>query len=154
MKQKVIDAVIQSLETELERHSSANAQSNAGAAFSAANAEKQRDTTGFEAAHLAKGYANHALKLRQHIDQLKTMEIEDFTDQEIDIGALVDVELDGEAETFMLLNCGGGIEVEAQGNRITVVTPESPLGKVLMGNIEAGFVELPTGAAGIIQVVC
>ena len=62
------------------------------------------------------------------------MPVEDFTGQEIDIGALVEVEVSGEAEWYLLLNCGGGTEVTADGSTVTVITPESPLGKALMGN--------------------
>jgi hypothetical protein len=50
----------------------------------------------------------------------------------------------------MLLNCGGGLEVKVEGKTITVVTPESPLGSALMGNIETGFIELSSGLEGII----
>jgi len=153
MKQALLEAVIHALEAELVRQAQANAQSNAATTFSASNADKQRDTTGFEAAYLARGYAQHALTLRNHIDQLKTMEVEDFTGQEIDVGALVEVEMDGDVDCYLLLNGGGGTEVSADGKTVTVITPESPLGQVLMGNIEAGFVELPSGAEGIILSV-
>ncbi len=137
MKQTILDAVIQTLEEELELRLNANAQSNAGAAFSAANAEKQRDTTGFEAAHLARGHAMFAMELRHQIDELKAMPVEDFTGQEVDVGAIVEVDLDGEVDLYLLLNCGGGTEASAEGQTVTVVTPESPLGAQLMGNIEA-----------------
>ena len=153
MKQAILDAVIDALETELARQVNANAQSNAGAAFSAANAGKQRDTTGFEAAHLARGYAQHALDLRHRIDELKAMEVEDFTGQEIDVGAVVEVDMDGGVDCYMLLNCGGGTEVKVDGKTVIVITPESPLGSRLMGNIEAGYIELPSGLEGIIQQV-
>jgi hypothetical protein len=153
MKQTILDAVIHSLEKELERQVRANMQSNAGAAFSAAGAEKQRDTTGIEAAYLARGYANHVQELTRQIDELKALETEDFTDQEIDIGAVVGVDLEGETDFYMLLNCGGGTEVVVEGQTVTVITPESPLGAVLMGTIEAGLVELPSGLEGIIRAV-
>jgi len=153
VKQTVLDAVIHLLEKELERQVQANAQSNAGAAFSAANADKQRDTTGFEAANLARGHARLAADLRHHIQALKAMDMEDFTGQEIDIGAVVEVDLGGEVDTYMLLHCGGGIEVDVDGKTITIITPESPLGSALMDNIEAGFVSLPSGLEGIILSV-
>ena len=50
MKKAIINAVIQKLEMELVRKSQASVQSNATTSYSAANADKQRDTTGFEAA--------------------------------------------------------------------------------------------------------
>jgi transcription elongation GreA/GreB family factor len=153
MKRDVIQKVIATLEAELERQARANVQSNEATAFSAAGAEKQRDTTGFEAAHLARGYANHAQELRHQIDVLRAMPVEDFSGQEIDIGALVEVEMGGETDCYFLLNCGGGTEVEVDGELITVITPESPLGAALMGNIEAGVVALPTGTESIILSV-
>ncbi|MDF7824734.1 hypothetical protein P4B35_11980 [Pontiellaceae bacterium B12227] len=153
MKQAILNAVIQSLEKELERQARANVQSNAGAAFSAAGAEKQRDTTGFESAFLAKGYANHVQELQRQIAELKAIEVEDFTGQEIDLGAIAEVDMEGEVDLYMLLNCGGGTEVAVEGRTVTVITPESPLGSKLMGNIEAGFIELPSGLEGIILQV-
>jgi hypothetical protein len=153
MKQTILKAVIQALEKELERQVRANVQSNAASAFSAAWAEKQRDTTGFEAAHLARGYASHVQELRQQIDDLKAMSVEDFTGQEIDVGAVVDIDFGGDLDTYMLLQCGGGMEVTVAGKTLTVITPESPLGSKLMGNFETGFVELPSGLEGIILSV-
>jgi transcription elongation GreA/GreB family factor len=150
MKQMVLEEVIRVLEAELTRQLKANAQSNSGAAFSAAGAEKQRDTTGFEAACLARGHAKHAHELRQGIEELKAVEAEDFAGQEIDIGAVVELDMDGETDCYILLNCGGGMEVTTDGTTVTVVTPDSPLGKALMGNVEAGFVSLLSGAEGII----
>ena len=90
------------------------------------------------------------LSLAKQLEELKALEVEDFTGQEIDIGALVEVEMNGETDCYMLLNGGGGSEVDVDGKTVTVITPESPLGKTLMGNIEAGFIELPSGAEGII----
>ncbi|MEI6890705.1 MAG: hypothetical protein V5783_00915 [Pontiella sp.] len=150
MKATILARVIQTLEKELSIRLKANVQSNAGAAFSAANAEKQRDTTGFEAAHLARGHAMHAMELRHQIDALNALDIENFTGQEVDVGAIVEVDMAGETDLYMLLNCGGGTEVDLDGRTLTVITPESPLGSVLMGNIEAGFIELPSGLEGII----
>ncbi len=153
MKEMILEAVIQTLEKELDRQVRANAQSNAASAFSAANAEKQRDTTGVEAAYLARGYAHHVQELRRHIDELKAMPIEDFAGQEIDVGAVVEVDFEGELDTYMLLNSGGGTEVKVDGQTVTVITPESPLGSKLMNNFEAGFIELPSGLEGIILSV-
>lgn len=153
MKQVLLDAVIRQLEIELARQAQANAQSNAATSFSAANADKQRDTTGVEAAFLAHGYAKHCLELASRLDELKAISLEDFTGQEIDVGALVEVEMDGEADCYLLLNCGGGTEVTVDGKTVIVITPDSPLGRALMGNIEAGFIELPSGLEGIILSV-
>ena len=153
MKKTIISAVIEKLESELGRQSQANAQSNAASSFSAAHADKQRDTTGYEAAFLARGYATHCMAVSHCLDELKQMLVEDFSGQEIDVGALVEVELDGESDWYLLLNGGGGTEVKVDGQAVTVITPESPLGRALLGNFEAGWVTLPSGAEGIILSV-
>ena len=150
MKQTILDVIIKEVEAELERQLHANTESNAGAAYSMVNGASQRDTTGYEASFLARGYAEHAQELAKQLEELKAVEVEDFSGQEIDVGALVEVELDGDEDSYFLLNCGGGTEVKAEGKTVTVITPESPLGKQLMGNIEAGFVSLPSGLEGII----
>lgn len=153
MKQTILEAVIREVETELERQLQANLQSNAGAAHSMVSGASQRDTTGYEASYLARGYAQHAQELAKQLDELKAMVPEDFSGQEIDVGALVEVDFEGDSDCYMLLNGAGGTEVTVDGKTCTVITPESPLGKQLMGNIEIGSVSLPSGLEGIILEV-
>ena len=139
---------------ELDRLNGANQHASTAAVFSAPHAEKQRDTTGLEAAYLAHGYSMQCNTLARQIEELRDLKIEDFSGQEIDIGALVEVEVNGEMDWYMLLHCGGGCEVVVDGQLVTVITPESPLGKVLMGNFEAGFFSFRAGVEGIILTVC
>lgn len=153
MKQAIITTVIQRLEAELERQTQANMQLNAATSFSAVNADKQRDTTGMEAAFLAHGYAKRGLSLVHQLEVLRALSLEDFTGQEIDVGALVEVELAGEADYYFLLHCAGGMEIETDGRTVTIITPESPLGKELIGKVEASFLTLPSGLEGIILSV-
>ena len=149
MKRTILDFIITALEIELSRLHHANEQLTIGA-NSAPVAGSQRDTTGLEASYLASGYAGQCNSLAKQIEELKSFEIEDFTGQEIDIGARVDVELNGEADNYFLLNCGGGTEGTVDGKPITVITPESPVGKALMGNFEAGAFSFRAGMEGII----
>ena len=150
MKRQILDAIIKEVEAELERQLHANTQSNASAAYSMVSGASQRDTTGYEASYLARGYAQHAQDLAHQLEELKGMEIEDFTGQEIDVGAIVEVDFEGDIDYYMLLAGGGGTEVKVDEKTITVITPESPLGKQLMGNFEVGFVSLPSGLEGVI----
>lgn len=153
MKQTIFTAILKALEAELALRQGAGERASAGAMHSAPNAEKQRDTTGLEAAYLAHGHAQQCATLAKQIEELQSLEVEDFSGQEIDVGALVEVDLDGDADCYMLLHCGGGREVTVEGRLITVITPDSPLGKSLMGNFEAGFFTLPSGMEGIILAV-
>lgn len=153
MKRALIEAVIAAMEQELSRQHNASEQSSIGATHSAPHAEKQRDTTGLEAAYLAHGYAKQCSALVRQIKALKTIAVEDFTDQEIDVGALVEVEMNGTTELYLLLHGGGGLELLIANRTITIITPESPLGQSLMGNIEAGAFSFRSGMEGIILTV-
>lgn len=150
MKQTILDAILKELEAEFDRRRGASDRSSVGAMYSAPNAEKQRDTTGLEAAYLAHGHSNQCAILAKQIEELKRLIIEDFTDQEVDVGALVEVEVNGETDCYMLLHCGGGIEVTVDERRVSIITPESPLGAALMGNVTAGSVFIREGMEGII----
>ena len=150
MKQTILDAILKKLESEFARRQEASDRSSAGAMHSAPNAEKQRDTTGLEAAYLAHGHSKQCTTLSKQIEELKNLVVEDFTDQEIDVGALVEVEMNGEMDLYMLLHCGGGIEVTVDGQRVSIITPESPLGEALMGNVTTGAVFIREGMEGII----
>ena len=153
MKEAVLEQIMMALEDELNRLQRANEHSTAGA-NSAPSPGSQRDTTGLEASYLASGYAAQCNLLTKQIEELKTLEVEDFTGQEIDIGALVDVEMEDEQDCYLLLHCGGGRAVKADGKKITVITPDSPVGKALMGNVEAGSFSFRPGVEGIILGVC
>ncbi len=153
MKRLILNAILKELETELTRLSEATEQSSAGAMHSAPHAEKQRDTTGLEAAYLAHGYAKQCATLAKQIEELKGLDVEDFSGQEIDVGALVEVEITGQTDCYMLLHCGGGCEVMVEGCLVTGITPESPLGKSLVGNVEAGSISFRAGMEGIILKV-
>jgi len=153
MKRTILNAILKELGRELALRQGASERASVGAMHSAPNAEKQRDTTGLEAAYLAHGHAQQCATLARQIEELQGLEVEDFCGQEIDVGALVEVDMNGETDCYMLLHCGGGTEVSVNGRPITVITPESPLGEALVGNIEAGFFTLPSGMEGIILEV-
>lgn len=150
MKQQIINQVIAELEQELTLRHQANTRCNDSARFSAAQTGKQRDTTGFEAAHLARGHARQHQTLTRQIETLRQMKIENFAGQEIDIGALVEVEIDTEPCFYFLLDGGGGKEITINGQVITVVTPESPIGQALMGEFDCAFFSFRPGMEGLI----
>jgi hypothetical protein len=153
MKETILKQIITALEFELSRLLRANEQSTMGANHAPVPGS-QRDTSGLEASYLASGYAAQCNRLSKQIEELKNLKIEDFTGQEIDIGALVDVEVDEEQDCYLLLHCGGGRAVSVDEKNITVITPDSPVGKALMGNFEAGSFSFRPGIEGIIVGVC
>ena len=153
MKRMLLEAVVAALEAELCRLQGAHLHSSEGANNTPVPGS-QRDTTGLEAAYLASGYASQCNALIRQIAELKQQDVEDFTGQEIDVGALVEVEVSGENDFYLILPVGGGTEVCITEKTVTVITPESPLGSALMGNVEAGMFTLRPEWEGIILDVC
>ena len=122
MKRTILNAILKELEVELVRQQGANAQSNRGAMHSAPTAEKQRDTSGLEAAYLAHGYAKQCTTLAKQIEELQSLEVEDFIGQEIDVGALVEVEMNGEPISTCCCTAGE----DAMSLLTAALSPSSP----------------------------
>ena len=67
--------------------------------------------------------------------------------------ALVTLELEGQTEYYFLLRQGGGMDVEVSLGRVTVVTPQSPLGDSMYGLSAGESLTLPNGEqASVIAV--
>ena len=63
----------------------------------------------------------------------------------IGLGALIQVEEDDVSSWWLMLPDGGGRIIEVGGQRVTVVSPASPVGKEVMGLEEDDEVELWLG---------
>src|SRR3954469_6128446 len=75
-------------------------------------AENKYDTRGLEAAYLAGGQAKQAAETELTIKEFRKLEVRKFAAQEpIAVGAVVELEGDGEITLYFLSPRGGGIEV-------------------------------------------
>ncbi len=68
----------------------------------------------------------------------------------VQVGSLVQCEINNFTDWYFLAPVGGGITVTADGNEVTVLTANSPLGSQLLGSPVNGSVALPTGGSGTI----
>ena len=66
----------------------------------------------------------------------------------VGLGALVEVELDGDKSIYFLGPRAGGTEVVQDRKEILVITPQSPLGEQLMGKNRATARSSTSGAPG------
>ena len=73
------------------------------------------------------------------------MELKDFgPDDPIGVGALVKLKSKGETGFYFLVPIAGGIEVKDGKKTILVITPQSPIGKLLVGHKAGERVRLET----------
>ena len=152
-KTKILKQVITELEEELRRKLSAQETAAAGATHVEAKAETKWDTCGLEQSYLARGHAQQFELLVQQVEELRAFNCPAFNGKAIGPGALVETEMAGEKMFFILLHCGGGIEIQAGAREVTVITPESPVGAALLDKFQGGTYSFRTGVEGIIAHV-
>jgi len=147
-KTTILKALLAELENDLHRLQAANKDASAGATSGEARAETKWDTCGLEASYLARGHAQQFKALAADVHELRAFTPPSFKDLPIDVGALVDVEQGGETMLFYLLPCGGGTELAVDGREVTVITPESPVGAVLLGKQQGDTYSFRAGLTG------
>jgi transcription elongation GreA/GreB family factor len=93
------------------------------------------ETLALEASYIAQGQANRAQDIGAAINKYKQLLLQNFDeDTPIRLSALVQLETsDGVLKLVFLGPDAGGLQIEHQGHSIRIVTPESPLGRVLIG---------------------
>ena len=112
----------------------------ASAAHAAATHEEnvpdsKYETLSVEASYIAQGQANRAQEISLAIDRFRSLELKNFTaDSSIRLGALVLLE-DGDSQQRLILlaPAAGGLKLKHAGTEIMLISPESPLGRELLG---------------------
>lgn len=97
-------------------------------------AENKYDTRGLEASYLAGAQAERVRDLKETLGLISTLKIKNFTDADkIAQTALIKAEFSGRESWLLLLPKGGGQNFSYEGRSVKVITPESPLGELLVG---------------------
>lgn len=96
--------------------------------------ENKYDTLALEAAYLAHGQSLRIDELHQSLQRYKTLKLTGYTEQRgIQISAFISLlDQDDNHRQLFLGPSAGGLSVELDGQTITVITPETPLGKQLL----------------------
>jgi len=132
-KRGLIQKIIAKLLNELEVYFRAAQASRAEASHEQSKPENKYDTRGLEASYLARGQSRQAAELETAIAEFEKLDPRAFAAGEaIDIGALVELETDGERAYYLIGPRAGGTEVVQDKKEVCVITPQSPLGTQLM----------------------
>ncbi len=133
-KKSIVQAILDKLVAEFESLSQSSAKTRAAGNDPESKAEGKYDTRSTEENYLADELGRLARETAEAAEAVRELSVRDFSaNDQIDVGALVQVKFPDADEWFFLGPAGGGIEVEDDGELVTVVTPESPLGSALMG---------------------
>ncbi|MGK0185532.1 MAG: hypothetical protein ACI9R3_001310 [Verrucomicrobiales bacterium] len=128
-KSSVVSAVCAQVEQDLQRTIAAARAVEAAATDPESRSEGKYDTRGLEASYLAAGQSAQVEALASSLRLLQlASSFPDFQPhQRIGAGALVEVEIAGNRDFFLLAPAAGGLMVEAYGNEVTILAPGAPL---------------------------
>lgn len=142
-KRELLDRIVARLQSELELLTTAALATHAEATDEENKSEDKYDTRGLEASYLAHGQSKAAEETALALAQFQALVLRDFTAIEpIGLGALVAI--DGQTSYFIGPRAGG-TEIEYQGKTVLVITPQSPLGRQLLGRRQNDSVQLDFG---------
>ncbi len=110
-----------------------------------AKPENDKDTRALEQSYLARGQAMRIEELRAGLASLERMRLVELGEGAVAaLGALVELSADGgDTTTVFVAPYGGGSKL-ATGD-VQVVTPQSPLGRALLGKLEGDECEVILG---------
>lgn len=146
-KTAVRDAILAELRAELDRQRAAAELARDEAISEESRPENKWDTHSQEAAYLAEGQARLTREVGEAVGLIASLPLPEFrADDRIALGALVHVDIGRGAAAYFLAPRAGGVEVTVEGRTVLVVTPQSPLGRQLLGR-RAGEEFTPPGPA-------
>ncbi len=143
IKRRLVGGLLEKLEIELTTMRRAAKDAREAATHEEAKPENDKDTRALEASYLAGAQAARVRELEGAIKAIAAMPILELEGKSIQASAIVVVEDDDESKTsFFVAPFGGGTMLSAEGLTVQVVTPQSPLGRALLGRTQADVIEL------------
>ena len=147
-KRTLIEKIIAKLADEVDSYARSAKASQAEATDEQSQPENKYDTRGLEAAYLSHGQSRQAAEMEEAIEQFHAMQVRDFgAGDVIDVGALVEVDQAGSAPRYFIGPRAGGTEIVHAGKAVLVITPQSPLGRQLMGAKAGDSLQIEIGGA-------
>lgn len=142
VKAELLHLVREELRNRLQRLADAAWEAHAAATDPGSKAEGKYDTRSLEASYLAAGQSRQVEELAEAVRIFDTFAPPDFTmDDPIAMGALVEVDIRGEASWLLLAPAAGGLVVEQDGCEVTLLTPASKLYQSLLGRRVGEYLE-------------
>jgi len=136
-KELILNKIIALLTENLKILTEAARTAHAAATHEECLPDNKYDTTGLEASYVAQGQANRAQEIRHALETYKALVAKPFDEETpIRLTALVSIEdVNGNGRKVFLGPEAGGLKLIDGDEEYIVVTPESPLGKALLGRV-------------------
>ena len=153
-KRTIVTLIVDHLVAELETVAGASREAREAATHEDNRAEDKYDTRATESSYLADGQARHAAELREAVDIYRTLAVREFSAEEpIALTALVELKQRTFRDFYFIGPRNGGVVVQHDGMEIMVITPQSPLGRNLLGRRAGETIALEGGREAAILSV-
>ena len=143
-KASLREAIVKRIKADLEIQTRAALMARDEATHEESKPENQYDMHAQEAAYLAEGQAKLAAELHESITLYQNLPLPAFTPAHpVSLGAVVTLDAAGRKTHYFIGPRNGGIEVSFEGTEIIVLTPPSPLGRLLVGRRVGDMIKIP-----------
>lgn len=133
-KSALVEAICKQLEVDLQAMKEAARATHDAATNEESTPENEYDTRALEASYLAGAQSKRAAEIERQLLAVRKTEIKIFgKDDVIAPSALIEVEHNGKNQFLFLMPGGGGLTLSQDGNSVSVISPNSPLGQALIG---------------------
>ena len=147
-KAALIQKIIASLDADLALYAQSARSAHEEATHEQSRAENKYDTRGLEASYLARGQSRQAAETLQAREEFAALPLRAFGPEDaIDLGAVVALEGAGETSVYFIGPRSGGSEIVHQRKTVLVMTPQSPLGKQLIGRKQGDALVIEIGGS-------
>ena len=134
-KPALLKQIIERLEADVRLLLQAARTAHAAATHEENIPDNKYATLALEASYLAQGQANRAQELKLALETYRELRLQNFgAETPIRLTAVVTLEDEDGAERRLFLGpAAGGLKLQAGEGEVMVITPESPLGRQLLG---------------------
>jgi len=140
-KQNILNLIIVQLEADIQVAQQAVDVARDTATHKDCLGSSKYETMGTEASYLAKGQGERLLELQRAAAYFK--QVIPTAQPTIALSSLITLEDEsGQTQYFWLDNDAGGLKVQHEKNSITIITPQAPLGRALIGKEVGDVVEI------------
>ena len=145
-KAVLIECILAQLHIDLAKQTAAAHLARDEAISEESRAESKYDTHSQEAAYLAEAQARLASEIQDSIGFYRGFQLPVFAvGDPIAVGALVELANPGPSDWFLIGPRGGGLELSTGGHNVLVLTPASPIGRLLLGKREGQSISVANG---------
>ncbi len=129
-----MEQLLTKVRQELASAEAASADTSSYARDGDVKSDGKYDTRGIEAGYLASAQLKRVEELKLELQMLEETPLRKFAaDDEVGLGALVDIALNGQTRRYFLASTAGGTILNVDGTIVLVISIFSPIGDAALG---------------------